>query len=120
MIEQAVRRTPWWRRWWMIVIWAVLALALIIGIFGSLSGNSGEEVPRIPLFADASNGIQQWVGGNTMPVGTYDFECSRGGNVSIQLAQPPYTVNLAQGDQTRDVGPGDLVSAGFCKVYGPK
>ena len=116
----------------MIVIWVVLALILITGLCNAIAGTGGSPGSTQPadrgsnessdpsLFADASNGIQQWVGGDTMPLGAYDFDCSRGGNVSIQLGQPPYTVALAGGDQTRQVGAGDLVTAGFCKVYGPK
>ena len=76
--------------------------------------------PRVRLFTDASDGIEQFVGADSMPPGTYDFKCSSLGSVSIQLGSAPYTVSLKQGDQTRTVGEDDLVTIGFCKVYGPK
>ena len=41
------------------------------------------------LFADAPNGIKQFVGGRTMPTGTYIFKCEVGGNVSVQMGEHP-------------------------------
>ena len=118
------------RKTWIIV---GLVLIFVIGL-AALFGESPDEVvdnrpltsqekakasePR--LFADASGGIEQFIGGSTMPAGSYDFKCGRLGNVSVQLGRAPYTVSLKAGDQTRSVGSGDMVTVGMCKVYGPR
>ena len=116
------------------VLWFVVGLVLVIGCTGliGLAGDpetARESAPEReskpskpsgpPLFADASSGIEQFIGGQTIPTGTYDFKCGSLGNVSIQLGAPPYTVSMKTGDQTRRVGPGDMVTMGYCKAYGP-
>ena len=73
--------------------------------------------PELALVADASNGIQQFVGGQTIPVGEYFFQCDTGGNVSIQSATPPYSVSMESGDQIKEVNQGDLVTVGWCKTW---
>ena len=75
-------------------------------------------LPR--LFANASNGIQQWVvGEGPMRPGVYHFDCGSVGNVSVQLGASPYTVSMESGDQIRRLRVGDLVTVGWCVVYGP-
>ena len=117
-----------WDNWvlWMAVT-AVGLIFLVVIIAAAASAGDGEPVRSKsekssgpPLFADASDGIEQFIGGSTMPEGSYDFDCSFSGNVSVQLGSPPYTVSLKQGDQTRWVSSGDMVTVGFCKVHGPK
>ena len=134
MVEQlsVPLKKPWWRRWWAIVLWGVLAL-IIIGAIANIAGggdvgNTAPQAPpvqqapnqRVALFADASDGIEQFIGGDTMPVGTYEFKCGFLGNVSVQLGTAPYTGSLKEGDQTRRINRGDLVTVTFCKVYGPQ
>ena len=58
--------------------------------------------------------------GQGMPVGVYDFDCQSIGNVSVQLGKAPYTVSMESGDQSRRVSNGDMVTVGWCKIYGPK
>ena len=53
-----------------------------------------------------------------MPAGAYD--CQSIGNVSVQLGKAPYTVSMESGDQSRRVGNGDMVTVGWCKIYGPE
>ena len=84
------------------------------------SGSTASKSSKVPLFSDASDGMEQFVGGQTIPVGTYDFECDFAGNVSVQLGRSPYTVSLREGDQTRSIGSGDMLTVGWCKIYGPK
>ena len=79
-----------------------------------------ERNSEVPLFADASDGIQQFVGGQTMPLGTYEFKCGFLGNVSVQLGVSPYTISLKEGDQVRQINQGDSVTMGYCKAYGPQ
>ena len=134
MLEQpsVPLKKPWWRRWWAIVLWGVLAL-IIIGAIVNIAGggDAGNTTPqyspvqqepnqRVALFADASDGIEQFVGGDTMPVGSYEFKCGFLGNVSVQLGTAPYTVSLKEGDQMRRINRGDSVTVGYCKVYGPQ
>ena len=37
-LEPAVRSTPWWRRWWMGIIWIILAILVIGAIATATSG----------------------------------------------------------------------------------
>ena len=60
------------------------------------------------------DGPGQFIGGDTMPTGTYRFLCTEGGNVSIQLGNEPYTMSMKLGDQTRQVNQGDLVTVLYC------
>ena len=36
--ETAAKRTPWWRRWWMIIIWIILVIWMIGGIATAIPG----------------------------------------------------------------------------------
>lgn len=99
----------------------VFAMLLLVVALSCASNSMEQSSPeQAPLFSDASNGIEQFVGGDTMPIGSYDFKCGLGGNVSVQLGTAPYTVSLQEGDQTRHINQGDLVTVGLCKVYGPQ
>ena len=116
------------------VIVSSILLIIIFGVFAALAPESENQtrsnpvgpsvqptkVPEIPLFADASDGIQQFVGGQTMPLGRYEFDCSFTGNVSVQLGSSPYTVSMKSGDQIHTIRSGDLVTMGYCKAYGPQ
>lgn len=118
-----------WVLWVVVGSVAVLSCTIVVGLLAGDTTSRTTSAPSKPrptptpqakLFADASNGIEQFVGADNMPAGTYDFRCSSLGNVSIQLGRAPYTVSLKQGDQTRTVRQGDLLTVGYCKVYGPK
>ena len=75
------------------------------------------SAPR--LFVDASGGIEQFIGGQTMPEGTYDFKCGFAGNVGIASGTVG-TTSMRSGNQTRTVQYGDIVTLAMCKAYGPK
>ena len=70
--------------------------------------------PKLATVFDVLDGLEQFIGGDTMPTGTYEFLCNEGGNVSIQLGNEPYTMSMKLGDQTRQVGQGDLVTVLYC------
>ena len=111
---------------------AVVAVSIVVVSLAILGcGNSsGDEpasahifptpTPDLLLVADASNGVQQFVGGQTIPVGEHFFECGSGGNVSVQTSAPPYTVSMEAGDQTRVINNGDFVTVGWCKAWWEK
>ena len=118
-----------WDNW---VLWLVVGVVGVIGLLALIPVDEKERPvspqskrprvdARVPtMFADASGGIEQYIGGNSMPTGTYDFKCSSVGSVSVQLGRAPYTVSMKTGDQTRVIGQGDSVTVGWCKVYGPQ
>ena len=116
-----------WDNW---ILWSLLGAGIfVLGVCGLAAvGSSGEadiridplKAPNPRLFADASGGIEQFVGGETMPKGYYEFDCSFAGNVSVQMGRAPYTVSMKSGDQQRYISDGDLVTVGMCKVYGPR
>ena len=70
--------------------------------------------PKPATVFDVLDGLEQFIGGDTMPTGTYEFLCNEGGNVSIQLGNEPYTMSMKLGDQTRQVDQGDLVTVLYC------
>ena len=70
--------------------------------------------PKLATVFDVLDGLEQFIGGDTMPTGTYEFLCNEGGNVSIQLGNEPYTMSMKLGDQTRQVNQGDLVTVLYC------
>ena len=69
---------------------------------------------KLATVFDVLDGLEQFIGGDTMPTGTYEFLCIEGGNVSIQLGNEPYTMSMKLGDQTRQVNQGDLVTVFYC------
>ena len=106
--------------------WLALSFVCLLAIPVEEETPSSSSAPRVSaptgpqLFVDASEGLEQFVGGQTMPVGTYDFRCSSmGGNYSVQLGRSPYTVSMKTGGTSR-IQNGDMVTVGWCKVYGPK
>ena len=68
------------------------------------------------LFADASNGIQQFVGGTTVPVSVYDFKCGPIGIVSTQLGSPPFPASLRGGNQEPVVRFGGYGNCGVGRI----
>ena len=70
--------------------------------------------PKLATVFDVLDGLEQFIGGDTMPTGTYEFLCNEGGNVSIQLGNEPYTISMKLGDQTCQVNQGDLVTVLYC------
>ena len=69
--------------------------------------------PKPATVFDVS-GLEQFIGGDTMPTGTYEFSCIEEGSVSIQLGHEPYTLSMKSGDQVRQVNHGDLVTVLYC------
>ena len=108
---------PWRWSWWALAIWAAVSVAII-------SAACSHDVPdppaRTPLFSDASNRTEQFVGGETMPAGAYEFTCGPSGHVSVKLGAAPHTESSESGDQVRNVDRGDTVTVTFCRVYGPR
>ena len=115
----------------LITVGLLISLSIMLGAYAACATSDADELasiqtdrpaptpePKLTLIADASNGIQQFVGGETIPVGKYFFDCDFGGNVSIQSWAPPYTISMEEGDQTQDVKQGDFVTVGWCKVWG--
>ena len=88
----------------------ILALSLVLVACGQ-----GPD-----LFEDVSDDVKEYIGGYTMPEGTYDFTGGRDCGVSIRRPSSPEYANVSGGDHTRRIVTGDRVIILDCKVYGPK
>ena len=65
MANNTLPLTPWWRRWWMIIIWIILAISVIGGVSSAVGGDDAPTVLDVEAVEDMRKGfhcLSDWDG----------------------------------------------------------